>query len=401
MFRLSRSLLLLLFLLLRPDCLNTSHGFTIDQITTQRATRHASAGTTPVVLFARQKKNKYASFSNADKLAKDPLEQMMEDSARKLQEMEQDEKIRKNLIKPEDLLKDSDTEQPRQRDKILFPDTRNINPYDPATYGYTELGTILGPHGVQGQIKVAGVTDFPERLCTAGMRHMKYPNRRSPRSVKLLSGKAAHGNAFIVTLEGIGDRDSAARLKGCVLYAREEERPDSIDDDEFMVNDLVGLDVFLAENEEEEEEEEGDVGAAAESLEEEKTKEPRIANKKEQDGSSNVGSNDGDDGDDDDEGESRNRRFVGKIAGIVLAEEMCAIPELGQDLLEVSLPRGPGGTQSANDVLVLIPLVPQIVPTVDIADGCVYVNPPSGLLDLTYVREEKFRIRGFLPPGRS
>jgi len=253
-----------------------------------------------------------------------------------------------------------DETEKRERDKILFPDTRTIDPYDPTTYGYSELGTIVGPHGVQGQLKVSGVTDFPARLCNAGVRHIKYPNRRSPRRIQLLGGKKILNENYIITLEGVGDRDAAARMRGATLYAREEDRPDEIDDDEYLVNELVGLEVFLEEDTDESTE---------------------VNDKTEEDGGS--------------------RRFVGKVIAIVLAEEMCAVPELGQDLLEISLPRGVGATPSANDVLVLVPLVPQIVSRVDIKDGAIYINPPPGLLDLTYVREEKFRIKGFLPPGRS
>ena len=54
---------------------------------------------------------------------------------------------------------------------------------------------------------------------------------------------------------------------------------------------------------------------------------------------------------------------------------------------------------SLKDELVLIPFVPQIVPRVSIRDRAIFIDPPSGLLDLTYVREEKVRIKGFLPPA--
>ena len=314
-----------------------------------RRTRHGP-------LFARAKKNKYAKFSKADKLAKDPLEAMIDESEAKIKNLEFEKKRKRNQVVPT-----VDENETRERDKILFPDVRSIDPYDPATYGYTELGTILGPHGVLGQLKVAGVTDFPERLCNAGVRHLKYPNRRSPRSINLLSGKKVANEQYIITLEGIGDREGAAKLRGATLYARQEERPNAIEDDEYLVRELVGLEVFLDDD----------------SLESDTNNE------------------------DDTDEDAASRRYVGKVAAIVLAEEMCAIPELGQDLLEITLPRGPGATPSADDELVLVPFVPQIVTGVDMEDGAVYIDPPIGLLDLTYVREEKLRIRGFLPPGRS
>ena len=96
--------------------------------------------------------------------------------------------------------------------------------------------------------------------------------------------------------------------------------------------------------------------------------------------------------------------FVGTIGGILLGEDMCsAASGLGQDTLEIILPRGRGGTTAPSwrDEMVLIPFVPQIVPRVDLAGGAVYITPPAGLLDLTYVKEERVRIKGFLPPARD
>lgn len=298
------------------------------------------------------KKNKYSKFSKADKLARDPLEAMIAESEAMVLKLETETKKGRNKPPPTEKLL---IEEPRPRNPILFPDTRSVDPYDPTTYGYTELGTITGAHGVHGLLKITAVTEFSERLCRPSVRHIKAQNRRSPRQIQLLEGRHRLGDEYLIKLEGIGDRDAANRLRGSVLFARQEERPDELEQDEYLVNDLVGLDVFLEEG--------YDVT---------------------ENGNSDLGG-----------------RFVGIVGGIVLAEDMCAVPGLGQDMLEVILPRGPGRIASWRDELVLIPLVPQIVPRIDLNDRAIHIAPPNGLLDLTYVREEKVRIKGFLPPGRS
>ena len=43
--------------------------------------------------------------------------------------------------------------------------------------------------------------------------------------------------------------------------------------------------------------------------------------------------------------------FVGNIKGVVMGSEMCAIPGLGQDLLEVVLPSRRGGEKGEDLVL--------------------------------------------------
>ena len=84
-------------------------------------------------------------------------------------------------------------------------------------------------------VKVSAVTQFAERLCEKGVRHIKAPSRRSPREVQLLEGRHRLGDEYLVKLKGIGDRDSANKLRGSVLYARQTERPKDVADDEFDV----------------------------------------------------------------------------------------------------------------------------------------------------------------------
>lgn len=312
----------------------------------------------------RKKKNKYASFSKADKQEKDPFEALISESMAKVKDIEVEKARKKNKkvhLDEEEmrLLR----QEKRVRNKMQFPDTKSIDPYDPTTYGYTELGTVLGAHGVHGLLKVLAVTEFAERLCKPGVRHLKAHNRRSPREVRLLEGRHRLGEEYLVKLEGIGDRNAANKLRSSVLYALQKERP-SIEEDEFLISDLVGLDVYLDESYSE---------SDGQSSSEE-----------------NIDSED-----------KVGRSFVGLVGGILLGEDMSSIPGLGQDMLEIVLPRGRGGTPSWRDELVLIPFVPQIVPTVDLESGAIYISPPPGLLDLTYIKEEKVRIKGFLPPAKE
>lgn len=295
----------------------------------------------------RKKKNKYANFSKADKLKIDPMDAMIEQSK------EQNDVLVKERRKLDNVTPNIDYDEKRNRNEILFPDNREIDPYDPTTYGYIELGTITGAHGIKGELKITAVTDFAERLCQKGLRHIKRPTRRSPRRTVLLGGRHRKDEEYLIRIEGIADRDSANGLRGCVLYAREEEKIENLDDDEYIVRDLVGLDVFLKEGYKNE------------------------------------------------EGHDEGNKFIGIVNGVVLTEDMSSVSGLGQDWIEISLPRGPGGTSSLKDQLVLIPFVPQLVPEINMSEKSIFIDPPFGLLDLTYVREEKTRIKGFLPPGRE
>lgn len=101
---------------------------------------------------------------------------------------------------------------------------------------------------------------------------------------------------YLIRLENVDDREDALKMRGCVLYALEEEDVDDLlEEGEFIVSDLVGLNVFLDENMEEH------------------------------------------------SGKGFDDLFVGNIRGVVMGSEMCAVPGLGQDLLEVVLPSPHGG----------------------------------------------------------
>lgn len=305
----------------------------------------AAVGETSDAPKRRRKKNKYANFSRVQQET-DPFEELLAESQQKqaiLRAEEQARLERRHKRRP--------TVPVEPVGRLEFPDAKAIDPYDPATFGYVEIGHVTAAHGVRGWIKVTSTTDFAlERLCAAGVvRHLRPRGKRAPRQVTLLRGKHRSEDEYLVQLQDVEDRDAAAKLRGATLYVRHEDRvvasgpaDESISDEpqEYIVSDLVNMDVY----------------------------------------------------------DQQTNNLVGKVNGVVLAEDMCATPGLGQDLLEVTLQKGPVAV-SWRDQLVLIPLVPQIVPAVNVTAGQLWIDPPSGLLDLTYFREERVRLKGFLPPA--
>jgi len=310
----------------------------------------------------RRKKNKYAKFSEVDKMKSDPLEALILESNVKIREIKKEIALKSNKkveLDEESLL--ARKEEKRVRNKRVFPDPATIDPYDPTTYGYTELGTIVGSHGIHGLVKIAAVTGFTERLCKPGIRYLKAPNRRSPREIRLMEGRLTLNNVFLVKFENIGDRNDANSLRGFVLYARQEDRPEDIAEDEYLVTDLIGLEIKLV---------------------------------------TGYGYNLDEEGGDDNDSIYTGGKFIGTVRGIVLAEDMSSIPGVGHDWLEVVLPKA-AGSPSWRDEMFLVPMVPEIVPTIDIERKVIYVDPPEGLLDLKYFHEERVFIKGLLPPAKA
>ncbi len=97
------------------------------------------------------------------------------------------------------------------------------------------IGVISAPHGVRGTVRVRppgsghhlrlGVEPVVD-----GERRRILASRQTPKG-------------FLVDLEGIGDRDLAASLRGSEL-ALDRDELDAPDEEEFYVGDLVGLEVY-------------------------------------------------------------------------------------------------------------------------------------------------------------
>jgi 16S rRNA processing protein RimM len=300
----------------------------------------------------KKKKNKYAKFSKADKVAQDPFQALVKESEEKLNQINNDKdqaRDKPSTTRTGTATATATSTSQEETKPLQYPNNKDIDPYDPTTFGYIEIGTIHAPHGVHGWVKVQGCTDFPERLTTAGMPlHMKQVNKRAPRKVTLEAGKLIGGDeAFLIQLEGMHNRTSAQKLKGAILYyaTQQDTLIEQQDAGVFLVSDMVGLQVRLSE--------------------------------------------------------SAGGHLVGTVDGIVLAEEMCSIPGLGQDMLEVALVPHKDKPMGAPKDLVLIPYVPQIVPKVDIKEREIIIDPPAGLLDLTYIREKKVRIKALLAPAKD
>lgn len=66
------------------------------------------------------------------------------------------------------------------------------------------------------------------------------------RAIGLVSGRPSISEGeevYLVAFEGVGGRDAAELLAGSTLYIRASDRPALRDEDEFYVQDLVGLKV--------------------------------------------------------------------------------------------------------------------------------------------------------------
>lgn len=212
--------------------------------------------------------------------------------------------------------------------------SQNLNAND-----WLEIGTVVAPQGLEGEVRVYSTSDFPERFEQPGFRWLQSPKATEPQVVELLAGRQMPGkNLYVVQLAGIENRNQAEVLLGCKLLVRQSDRP-SLPEDEYHVSDLIDLQVFnqlTGENL-------GvvtDVFTAGNDL-----LEVKLHQQPEQ------------------------------------TVEEAPKPDLS-NISRTSKRRKQRPKKPRKPVTVLIPFVKEIVPVVNLAAGCLEITPPPGLLEV-------------------
>ena len=111
------------------------------------------------------------------------------------------------------------------------------------------IGIITSSHGVAGKLNIKSLSDFEERFTQPGERWIQ-KNDEEPMLCKLTSGFQKPGKeSFIISLDGVKDRNEADKLKQYKLLVKSNNIP-KLKDNEFHFNQLLDLDVKLYLNNE-------------------------------------------------------------------------------------------------------------------------------------------------------
>ncbi len=106
---------------------------------------------------------------------------------------------------------------------------------------YLVVGKVVAPWGTRGELKMAILTDFPDRF-----RELKRVYLGD--EPWMVEGHRRHGKWAILKLEGCADRNSAEKHRGeLVQIPLEEAVP--LSEDEYYIYQIVGLEVWTREGE--------------------------------------------------------------------------------------------------------------------------------------------------------
>jgi 16S rRNA processing protein RimM len=291
-----------------------------------------------------------------------------------------------------------------------FRDISRVDPRDPYTFGYIKLGKVLGAHGVQGEVKVLLEPGTKESIIIKDtIIYVKKPNRRTPRPIRVVQCRR-QGNVesqqdmvLLVELEGVQTRSMAEAFTRYELYAKSKDRS-ALKTDEYTVRELVGLQCYLLQ----------DMAAVQQWQSSQQliplqaqpitNAESQQHTRQELPPRSAITAS-----------QTWLPQPIAVVVGVVPPEELCDSPaaaklmhaqlelrilppdssSIGKKVSNSTPPKLRGPPQHC-----LIPLVPSIVPVVDLHHRCLFLDPPPGLLELTYVIDAGGKgraVKGYLP----
>ncbi|MFP4101271.1 ribosome maturation factor RimM [Coleofasciculus sp.] len=109
---------------------------------------------------------------------------------------------------------------------------------------WLEIGKIVAPQGLKGELRVYPNSDFPERFEKPGQRWLKQSGDSQPQPVELLGGRCVPGKGiYVVKLAGVENREQAEALRDSTLLVPESDRPE-LGENEYHVLDVLDLEVF-------------------------------------------------------------------------------------------------------------------------------------------------------------
>lgn len=113
----------------------------------------------------------------------------------------------------------------------------------PSEPRFLVIGSIVGSHGVRGELKVQILTEDPQRFGLLKQVYLGLEDQE-PEPVPLLSYRLHKGRALL-RLSNVNDRSTADTLRGYLIQVPREEAL-ALEEGEFYEHQIIGLEVWTA-----------------------------------------------------------------------------------------------------------------------------------------------------------
>ena len=106
---------------------------------------------------------------------------------------------------------------------------------------FISVGKVLNFHGIKGEVRV-GYSKNRQGFF-ALLKNVYVKDNSDYKMLNIVSARP-HKNVFIVKFEGFDSVNDALELKGSILFVEESTIRENLKEDEFLIDELVGLEIF-------------------------------------------------------------------------------------------------------------------------------------------------------------
>lgn len=110
---------------------------------------------------------------------------------------------------------------------------------------YIETGRIVGTHGVRGAVRVQPWCDSADFIAGFNSFYTSPDGGEALKCVRI----AIQGKMALMWFDGLDSIESAAKLKGKILYLKREDVV--LEDGKYLIQDIIGCKAFDAETQKE------------------------------------------------------------------------------------------------------------------------------------------------------
>lgn len=113
---------------------------------------------------------------------------------------------------------------------------------------YLVIGEVLRPHGVQGELRIRLLTDYPERIGQLKVVYMGESVDSPNVKAYPVEGMRPHLDYGLLKIHGINSRAKADRLRNLLIMVDVEDAV-PLEEGEFYLFELIGLEVHTDDGE--------------------------------------------------------------------------------------------------------------------------------------------------------
>ena len=106
---------------------------------------------------------------------------------------------------------------------------------------FVSIGKILNFHGVRGEAKFGYSKNREEFLAKLSDVYIQFDNEYKPFEIASLKFTP---KCAIIKFKGIDSLNDIIQYKGCIVFAQENVVRENLEEDEFLIDELVGLNVY-------------------------------------------------------------------------------------------------------------------------------------------------------------